>query len=191
MYACVCYIREKSNRKIMCISSTTEHREGKGENKKLSIASTIHVQYTCTYILNSICSQIHTTASIYHIALNFQGALFLQIGNTGCFMETISVDQGFMVHYVIHRKTFCGLNSRGNLRKTQTLCTLKIWRRTVCTLSPQMFNGYGDLLYQFGMADENEKAHIDSETAQGVEFIKRGDYYNAFLVRGSCHTIYT
>ena len=53
-----------------------------------------------------------------------------------------------------------------------------------------MFNGYGDLLFQFGMVDENEKAHIDSETAQGVDFIKRGDYYNAFLVGCSCCTIH-
>ena len=45
-----------------------------------------------------------------------------------------------------------------------------------------MFNGFGDLLYQFGMVDENEKAYIDSETAQGVAYIKNGDFYKAFLV---------
>ena len=45
-----------------------------------------------------------------------------------------------------------------------------------------MFNGYGDLMYQFGMVDENEKAHIDSETEYGVELMKKQDYYQAFLV---------
>jgi vitellogenic carboxypeptidase-like protein len=45
-----------------------------------------------------------------------------------------------------------------------------------------MFNGYGDLLYQFGMVDENEKAHIDNETGRGVEFMRSGDFYDAFLV---------
>ena len=54
-----------------------------------------------------------------------------------------------------------------------------------------MFNGYGDLLYQFGMVDENEKAHIDNETGRGVEFMRSGDFYDAFLVRGSCHTSHT
>lgn len=47
----------------------------------------------------------------------------------------------------------------------------------------QMFNGYGDLLYQFGMVDENEKAHIDNETQKGVNFMKQKDFYQAFLVK--------
>ena len=47
----------------------------------------------------------------------------------------------------------------------------------------QMFNGYGDLLYQFGMVDENEKAHIDNETQKAVNFMKQKDFYQAFLVK--------
>lgn len=47
----------------------------------------------------------------------------------------------------------------------------------------QMFNGYGDLLYQFGMVDENEKAYIDNETQKGVNFMKQKDFYQAFLVK--------
>ena len=49
---------------------------------------------------------------MYHILIiiiapNFQGKLFLQIGNTGCFAETICVDKiWFTVDYVI----FCELN---------------------------------------------------------------------------------
>ena len=49
-------------------------------------------------------------------------------------------------------------------------------------IHPQMFNGYGDLMYQFGMVDENEKAYIDNATQQGVDFIKKNEFYQAFLV---------
>ena len=52
-----------------------------------------------------------------------------------------------------------------------------------CIILLQMFNGYGDLLYHFSMVDKNEKAHIDKETAEGVAYIKKKDYYHAFLVR--------
>ena len=45
-----------------------------------------------------------------------------------------------------------------------------------------MFNGYGDLLFQFGMLDENEKAYIDNETQKGVDFMEEKDFYQAFLV---------
>jgi vitellogenic carboxypeptidase-like protein len=45
-----------------------------------------------------------------------------------------------------------------------------------------MFNGYGDLVFQFGMVDENEKAYIDNHTQKGVDFMKNKDFYNAFLV---------
>lgn len=45
-----------------------------------------------------------------------------------------------------------------------------------------MFNGYGDLMFQFGMADENEKAYIDNATQVGVDYMKKGDFYQAFLV---------
>ena len=45
-----------------------------------------------------------------------------------------------------------------------------------------MFGGYGDLLYQFGMVDENEKAFIDNKTAEGVNLMEKGDFYGAFLV---------
>ena len=40
----------------------------------------------------------------YSTVLNFQAALFSQIGNIGCF-----VDQGFTVDYAIHQKHFSGL----------------------------------------------------------------------------------
>ena len=40
-------------------------------------------------------------------------------------------------------------------------------------------------MYQFGIVDENEKAHIESETTKGVDYMKKKEFYNAFLVRKS------
>jgi vitellogenic carboxypeptidase-like protein len=45
-----------------------------------------------------------------------------------------------------------------------------------------MFGGYGDLMFQFGLVDENEKAHIDNETAIGVEYMRKKEFYQAFLI---------
>ncbi len=52
------------------------------------------------------------------------------------------------------------------------------------SLLPQMLNAYGPLLYQIGLADENQLEHINNETAKGVQFIQAGQYYEAFVVRG-------
>ena len=41
---------------------------------------------------------------------------------------------------------------------------------------------YGDLLYAFGIVDENQKAVIDGKTEKGAELIKQRMFYEAFLV---------
>ena len=46
-----------------------------------------------------------------------------------------------------------------------------------------MFGGYGDLMFQFGMVDENEKAYIDNATQQGIDYMKQKKFYEAFLVK--------
>ncbi len=45
-----------------------------------------------------------------------------------------------------------------------------------------MFEAYGPLLYEIGLADENQLDHITTETAKGVQYIAAGLYYEAFLV---------
>ncbi len=44
-----------------------------------------------------------------------------------------------------------------------------------------MFEAYGPLLYEIGLADENQLDHITTE-AKGVYYIAAGLYYDAFLV---------
>ncbi len=44
-----------------------------------------------------------------------------------------------------------------------------------------MFEAYGPLLYEIGLADENQLDHITTE-AKGVHYIAAGLYYEAFLV---------
>ncbi len=51
-------------------------------------------------------------------------------------------------------------------------------------LTTQMLSAYGPLLYQIGLADENQLEHINNETAKGVQFIQAGQYYEAFVVCG-------
>ena len=45
-----------------------------------------------------------------------------------------------------------------------------------------MMDGYADLVYQFGMADENQASYIKSQTTTVVGYIKKGQYYDAFKV---------
>ncbi len=50
-----------------------------------------------------------------------------------------------------------------------------------------MMNAYADLVFQFGMADENQAAYIYSTTNMAVQHIKAERFYDAFKV----HTLYT
>ena len=45
-----------------------------------------------------------------------------------------------------------------------------------------MVGAYGDLLFQFGMADENEKAFFDQQAAIATSDIQKKDFYSAFKV---------
>ena len=45
-----------------------------------------------------------------------------------------------------------------------------------------MIPGYGDLLYQTGMADKSQAQHIDYVTNAIVKEIQQGDYKEAFIV---------
>ncbi len=50
-----------------------------------------------------------------------------------------------------------------------------------------MMNAYADLVFQFGMADENQAAYIYSRTNTAEQYIKAERFYNGFKV----HTLYT
>lgn len=45
-----------------------------------------------------------------------------------------------------------------------------------------MIGAYGDLLFQFGMVDENEKAFFDQQAAIATSYIVKKDFYSAFKV---------
>lgn len=45
-----------------------------------------------------------------------------------------------------------------------------------------MVGGYGDLLFQFGLVDEMQKAFFDKETATAISYIKNKDFYAAFKI---------
>ena len=46
----------------------------------------------------------------------------------------------------------------------------------------QISLGYGDLLFNMGLADIPEMNYINSESAKGLELIKEGKYVEAFHV---------
>ncbi len=50
-----------------------------------------------------------------------------------------------------------------------------------------MMNAYADLVFQFGMADENQAAYICLRPNTAVQYIKAKWFYDAFKV----HTLYT
>ncbi len=45
-----------------------------------------------------------------------------------------------------------------------------------------MMNAYADLVFQFGMVDENQAAYIFSQTNTAVQHIKAKQFYDAFKV---------
>ena len=45
-----------------------------------------------------------------------------------------------------------------------------------------MVGGYGDLLFQFGLVDENEKSFFDSQTELAISYIQKKDFFSAFKV---------
>jgi hypothetical protein len=45
-----------------------------------------------------------------------------------------------------------------------------------------MVGGYGELAFQFGMVDENEKAFINTQAVTAVDYIKKKDFFSAFKV---------
>ena len=46
-----------------------------------------------------------------------------------------------------------------------------------------MLRGYADLAFQFGLADENQAAYINSQTQTATEMIMNEKYIDAFQVR--------
>ena len=46
----------------------------------------------------------------------------------------------------------------------------------------QMVNGYGELAFQFGLLDENQKTFVNMQTKSAVDSIKRKDFLAAFKV---------
>ena len=51
-----------------------------------------------------------------------------------------------------------------------------------------MIGGYGELLYQIGMATREEADYVNTQTEQGISYIKNGKYSEAFAVQTTCHT---
>jgi len=45
-----------------------------------------------------------------------------------------------------------------------------------------MVGGYGELAFQFGMIDENQKAFIETETQLAISHIQSKDFFGAFKV---------
>ena len=45
-----------------------------------------------------------------------------------------------------------------------------------------MLGGYGELAFQFGLLDENQKAFVDEQTSQAINDIKKKDFKSAFEV---------
>ena len=46
-----------------------------------------------------------------------------------------------------------------------------------------MIEGYGELGFQLGLLDENQKAFVNAQTAEAVKSIKNKDFVVAFNVR--------
>ena len=45
-----------------------------------------------------------------------------------------------------------------------------------------MLDAYGELAFQFGMVDENEKDYINQQCEAAVHYIQKKDFYSAFEV---------
>ena len=54
----------------------------------------------------------------------------------------------------------------------------------IFTFCMQMFGGYAELVYQFGMADEIQRDYIQKASDQAVQLITQGDFLGAFKVCG-------
>ena len=67
-------------------------------------------------------------------------------------------------------------------RHTHIFMWINVHPATILPHIPQMVEVYGPLLYYIGLADENQLEYINNETAQGVQYIKAGKYYEAFEV---------
>lgn len=46
-----------------------------------------------------------------------------------------------------------------------------------------MLGGYGELAFQFGLVDENQKAFIESQCDDGISSIQKKDFFAAFKVK--------
>ena len=46
-----------------------------------------------------------------------------------------------------------------------------------------MVGGYGELAFQFGLLDENQKLYVDQQCETAVASIREKDFYNAFKVK--------
>ena len=47
-----------------------------------------------------------------------------------------------------------------------------------------MIGGYGEMLFQFGLVDENERDYINLQTETAINYIQNKDFESAFKV---CH----
>jgi len=45
-----------------------------------------------------------------------------------------------------------------------------------------MYQGLADMVFQFGLADENQASHIQNETDLMIQYIKQKQFYEAFEV---------
>lgn len=45
-----------------------------------------------------------------------------------------------------------------------------------------MYQGLADMVFQFGLADENQASHIRNETDIMVQYIQQKQFYEAFEV---------
>lgn len=45
-----------------------------------------------------------------------------------------------------------------------------------------MLGGYGELAFQFGLIDENEKAFVNAQNEMAISSIQKKDFYSAFKV---------
>ena len=45
-----------------------------------------------------------------------------------------------------------------------------------------MIGGYGELAFQFGLLDENQKAFVNEQSTMLLKYIEKKDFYGAFKV---------
>ena len=54
-----------------------------------------------------------------------------------------------------------------------------------------MLGGYGELVFQFGMVDENEREYINQQCETAIHYIRKKDFYSAFEVHSSTNAHYS